>query len=105
MDTNPDQNAPEMAAYLAMSRALEAIEHEPPARVAEMQWRQVARLAVEAAAQSPFWRERLRPAFRTGACARAAWREIPILTRAEAQRESRAMRAASVPAADGVVYD
>jgi len=105
MDANLDQNDPEMAAYLAMSRALEAIEHEPPARVAEMQWRQVARLAADAAAQSRFWRERLRPVFRNGAFDRAAWREIPILTRAEAQRESRAMRAASVPAADGIVYD
>jgi phenylacetate-CoA ligase len=45
----------------------------------------------------PFYEQRLAPLFRNGACDLRAWREIPILTRAEVQAANDEIRARAVP--------
>jgi phenylacetate-CoA ligase len=71
----------------------------PPERLRAHQFRQLETLLAHAAREVPFYRERLLAAgFRAGApLSEEQWRRIPILTRAEVQRNSLELRAARYP--------
>ena len=69
----------------------------PPEKLLGYQARLLEDIARHAYTFVPFYRERLAPLFRQQACNLAAWREVPIVTRADIEAHGSAMRALAVP--------
>lgn len=67
---------------------------------------QLAHLLRHAREQSPFYRERLAPLFRKdGRINWRAWKQIPILSRAELQKHGREMMSETLPGGHGAVHE
>jgi phenylacetate-CoA ligase len=86
--------------------ALAKTERLPKADLEAYQRRLLDRLVRHAVAETGFYPDRLRPLFRTdGSIDWERWQDIPILTRSEAQAETEALRARSVPPAAGAIHE
>jgi phenylacetate-CoA ligase len=82
--------------------ALDQTQYLPPDRMVSYQRRLLERLLRHAREQTDFYPDRIAPVFsRDGRIDWERWREIPILTRAEAQEQLAAMTARSLPPAAG----
>ena len=88
---------------LRFREVLAATERLEPDDFVDYQRSLLEPLLLHARAHAPFYGGRLAPVFRGGGVDLSAWREIPILTRAEAQRETAAMTARAVPPHLGAV--
>lgn len=93
---------PAIAKFLA---ALEETQHLAPERMVAYQRRLLDRLLRHARAETVFYADRLAPLFRADdSIDWQRWTEIPILTRAAAQEDGDAMRAANLPSVAGAVH-
>ena len=77
-------------------------QHFPAARLKALQMRGLNRFLQHARDQVPAYRRRLSPLFESSVDLDfSRWEEVPVLTRTDVQRESRDLRAASVPPQSG----
>lgn len=84
--------------YGRFVKLLEQSQHFPAQRMRALQDRGLQRFLRHAYEQVPAYKHRLAPLFSSGPDPDLSkWQEIPVLTRLEAQEESRELRATSVP--------
>ena len=95
------------AELLALQRSFDATQWWPGERLRAAQFAQLRHLAGHAIAQVPFMAARLAAAgIRSpGELTEETWRRVPVLTRAEVQREAAALRAPSPPPSHGEVKE
>jgi phenylacetate-CoA ligase len=87
-------------------RALAQTEWASRAQLVRYQQQLLAQLVCHAYEQAPFYRERLACLFgRSGDVDLSRWREVPILTRAEASLHAADMRAPTLPKTYGAVRE
>lgn len=83
--------------YRRMVARLRETEISPPAALLKHQMVELERMVRHAHAHSAFYRERLSPVLEGGRFDFGRWRELPILTRAEAQTSFDGLCASEVP--------
>lgn len=96
---------PAGATMLAVQYQLEKSQWLVPEELIELQLQQAGQLLAHAAAQVPYYRNRLRHALvKPGKrLSLAEWRQLPILTRAEVQRAGKSLLASTIPAGHGKI--
>ena len=82
---------------------LEHTERLPPQKLREYQAGLLTPLVLHASRHVPFYRDRLAPLLRGDEVDLALWHQVPILPRAEAQRDPQALTATTLPPHAGPV--
>ncbi len=89
-------------AVLSLLFQLERTERWPGRRLRDFQRAQLQRLVAHAAANVPFYRDRLAPLAGTdGEAFWAAWQRLPLLTRAEVQQAGDDLLCHNIPEGHG----
>jgi phenylacetate-CoA ligase len=82
---------------------LEQTERLPPRKLREYQADLLTQLVLHASRHVPYYRDRLTPLLRGDAVDLALWHQVPILPRAQAQRDPEALTATTLPPHAGPV--
>jgi phenylacetate-CoA ligase len=88
---------------LKFRAVLEHTERLPPRELREYQDNLLTQLVLHASRHVPYYRDRLAPVLRGEGVDLASWHEVPILTRAQAQRDPQALTATTLPPHAGAV--
>ena len=98
----PATVSPRGMAVLSLLFQLERTERWPARRLRDFQRAQLQRLVAHAAANVPFYRDRLAPLAGTdGEAFWAAWQRLPLLTRAEVQQAGDDLLCHNIPEGHG----
>ncbi|MGF1641385.1 MAG: phenylacetate--CoA ligase family protein [Rhodospirillales bacterium] len=95
------------ATLLALMQQLEESQWWPPGAIEEMQMRQLEELVEHAVGTVPFYRDRFAAlaGMARGELTAAAWRNVPVLRRADIQDAGPALFTAALPPGHGRTYD